>query len=106
MVVIANRRRLAMLEKLDMSKKLSKPEYADQIKSAQSRLRKLELRMYRKEVPVLCVFEGWDAAGKRRHQAAHRDARPTWFLRLQLCRSARGREDAPLFMALLAQFAS
>jgi len=53
-----------MLEKLDMSKKLSKSEYADQIKSAQSRLRKLELRMYRKEVPVLCVFEGWDAAGK------------------------------------------
>jgi polyphosphate kinase 2 (PPK2 family) len=53
-----------MLEKLDMTKKLSKSEYSDQIESAQSRLRKLEFRMYEKKVPVMCVFEGWDAAGK------------------------------------------
>lgn len=53
-----------MLEKLDMSKKLAKPEYADQIKSAQSRLRKLGFEMYKDQVPALCVFEGWDAAGK------------------------------------------
>ena len=53
-----------MLEKLDMTKKLSKNEYSDQIENAQSRLRKLEFRMYKKKVPVLCVFEGWDAAGK------------------------------------------
>jgi polyphosphate kinase 2 (PPK2 family) len=53
-----------MLEKLDMTKKLSKSEYSDQIESAQSRLRKLEFRMCEKKVPVMCVFEGWDAAGK------------------------------------------
>ena len=53
-----------MLEKLDMSKKLSKPEYSDRIKGAQSRLRKLELKIFRQKVPVLCLFEGWDAAGK------------------------------------------
>ena len=53
-----------MLEKLDMSKKLGKPDYADQIKNAQSRLRKLEFEIYKSKVPVLCVFEGWDAAGK------------------------------------------
>jgi len=53
-----------MLEKLDMSKKLAKSEYGEQIKSAQSRLRKLELKIYRQKVSVLCVFEGWDAAGK------------------------------------------
>ena len=53
-----------MLEKLDMTKKLSKQEYSEQIKNAQSRLRKLEYKMYRKRLPVLCVFEGWDAAGK------------------------------------------
>src|SRR5439155_12687271 len=65
MVTLANRRRRPqMLEKLDMTKKLSKSEYSDQIESAQSRLRKLEFRMYEKKVPVMCVFEGWDAAGK------------------------------------------
>ena len=53
-----------MLEKLDMTKKLSNKEYSERIESAQSRLRKLEYKMYRKGVPVLCVFEGWDAAGK------------------------------------------
>jgi len=53
-----------MLEKLDISKKLSKSEYGEQIKSAQSRLRKLELKIYRQKGSVLCVFEGWDAAGK------------------------------------------
>jgi polyphosphate kinase 2 (PPK2 family) len=53
-----------MLEKLDMTKKLNKTEYSEQIKSAQSRLRKLEYKMYKKKLPVLCVFEGWDAAGK------------------------------------------
>jgi polyphosphate kinase 2 (PPK2 family) len=53
-----------MLEKLDMTKKLNKTEYSEQIKSAQSRLRKLEHKMYKKKLPVLCVFEGWDAAGK------------------------------------------
>lgn len=47
-----------------MTKKLGKPEYADQIKSAQSRLRRLGLKIYKDQVPVLCVFEGWDAAGK------------------------------------------
>src|SRR5438270_6523605 len=53
-----------MLEKLNTSKKLKKPEYADQIKNAQSQLRKLELKIFGEKLPVLCVFEGWDAAGK------------------------------------------
>src|SRR5947208_7736506 len=62
-MVVISRRRLPMLEKLDISKKLSKSEYGEQIKSAQSRLRKLELKIYRQKVSVLCGFEGWDAAG-------------------------------------------
>jgi len=53
-----------MLEKLDMTKKLGKKEYEEEIESAQSRLRQLQFKMYKKKVPVLCVFEGWDAAGK------------------------------------------
>lgn len=53
-----------MLEKLDMTKKLGKREYLEQAEGAQSRLRKLQYRMYRKGLPALCLFEGWDASGK------------------------------------------
>jgi polyphosphate kinase 2 (PPK2 family) len=53
-----------MLEKLDMTRKLSEKQYDEQIGKVQVRLRKLGLEIFREQVPVLCVFEGWDAAGK------------------------------------------
>ena len=53
-----------MLEKLDMTQKLNKQEYEEQIGKAQVRLRELEFQIFKRRVPVLCVFEGWDAAGK------------------------------------------
>jgi len=53
-----------MLEKLDMTKKLSKAQYAKELGPLQVRLRELEFQLFKKGVPVLCVFEGWDAAGK------------------------------------------
>jgi polyphosphate kinase 2 (PPK2 family) len=53
-----------MLETLDMKKKLSEKEYTEQSGKAQVRLRELEFQLYKKQVPVLCLFEGWDAAGK------------------------------------------
>lgn len=52
-----------MLEKLTV-KKLSERQYQQQISKQQVRLRELEFGIFRKQVPVLCVFEGWDAAGK------------------------------------------
>jgi len=53
-----------MLEKLDMAKKIGKKEYSERIEEAQSTLRKLQFKIYRRNFPVLCLFEGWDAAGK------------------------------------------
>lgn len=53
-----------MLEKLDVNKKLSHEQYEDQIAKTQVRMRELEFKIYKQQVPVLCVFEGWDAAGK------------------------------------------
>ena len=53
-----------MLEKLDMTQKLTREEYDEQVGKAQVRLRELEVKNFKKKVPVLCVFEGWDAAGK------------------------------------------
>ena len=53
-----------MLEKLNMKKKLSEAQYQQQIAKTQVRLRELEFEIFRRQIPVLCVFEGWDAAGK------------------------------------------
>lgn len=52
-----------MLEKMTV-KKLAEAQYKQQIGRAQLRLRELEFDIFKKQVPVLCVFEGWDAAGK------------------------------------------
>jgi len=53
-----------MLERMDMTRKLSEPEYKQKIGEAQVRLRELQFQTYKKQIPILCVFEGWDAAGK------------------------------------------
>ena len=53
-----------MLEKLDMNKKLSEKQYDEQISAVQVRLRELEFEVFKQQIPVLCMFEGWDAAGK------------------------------------------
>jgi len=53
-----------MLERVDTSLKLSENLYWKQIQEEQVRLRELEFRIFKKQIPVLCVFEGWDAAGK------------------------------------------
>jgi polyphosphate kinase 2 (PPK2 family) len=53
-----------MLAQLDMSQKLSKQQYDQQIGKVQVRLRELGFALFKKQIPVLCVFEGWDAAGK------------------------------------------
>lgn len=39
-------------------------EYKSQLKQLQSRLGELHNRIYRKRVPVIITYEGWDAAGK------------------------------------------
>ena len=53
-----------MLETVDMKQKLKKREYHVLLRPLQVRLRDLELLIFRRRIPVLCVFEGWDAAGK------------------------------------------
>lgn len=53
-----------MLEKLELNKKMSHEQYQEQIGKVQVRMRELEFKIYKQQIPVLCVFEGWDAAGK------------------------------------------
>jgi polyphosphate kinase 2 (PPK2 family) len=53
-----------MLERLDMTKKLAKKAYEEEIGRLQVRLRELHFQVFQEQVPVLAMFEGWDAAGK------------------------------------------
>jgi len=53
-----------MLEAVDLSHRLGEKAYWKRIAALQVRLRELHFRMYEAQVPVLALFEGWDAAGK------------------------------------------
>ncbi|MBW4678483.1 MAG: polyphosphate:AMP phosphotransferase [Microcoleus vaginatus WJT46-NPBG5] len=52
------------LGQTDLSVSLAKKDYKKQLRKEQLQLRKLQLSIHEKQVPVLVLFEGWDAAGK------------------------------------------
>ncbi|MEJ6951341.1 phosphate--AMP phosphotransferase [Natronospora cellulosivora (SeqCode)] len=53
-----------MLEELDLSKKLSKEEYKDKIDTLYKKAGKLQRQAKELNIPIIILFEGWDAAGK------------------------------------------
>ena len=52
------------VDSVDHTLKLDPEEYKQLLKKQQKRLNKLELEMYQARVPLMIMFEGWDAAGK------------------------------------------
>ncbi|MDB9497001.1 polyphosphate:AMP phosphotransferase [Spirulina major CS-329] len=48
----------------DLSLKLERDEYKDRLRTAQLELRRLQQQIFQHQIPVVLVFEGWDAAGK------------------------------------------
>jgi len=52
------------LAAVNMSQKLSARDYKTHMVDLQVRLLKAEYEIFHQQVPVLCVMEGWDAAGK------------------------------------------
>jgi polyphosphate kinase 2 (PPK2 family) len=52
------------LSQVDLGRNLSKENYKKQLKHQQIELRKLQRSIYENNLPVLLLFEGWDAAGK------------------------------------------
>ena len=52
------------LDKLDLTPELTGDAYNDRLTAAQYRLRTLAWRAYKAHINTVCVFEGWDAAGK------------------------------------------
>ena len=67
-----------ILETVDLSKTLSREDYEKELGKYQVRLRELEFECYNHRLPVIFVYEGWDAAGKGgniRRMTAHLDPR-------------------------------
>ena len=52
------------LAEVDHSLSLTREEYKLQLKAEQERLRRTELEMYIRRIPMMIMYEGWDAAGK------------------------------------------
>ncbi len=51
------------LRTIDLHKELEAP-YKDELKALTKKLKKLQEKLYRKDIPLAIAFEGWDAAGK------------------------------------------
>ncbi len=52
------------LSEIPLDKTLSNEEYNAELDKCQKKLRKLHNELYRKKIPVIIAYEGWDAAGK------------------------------------------
>ena len=55
---------MPMLSEIDPDKKMDVTEYRKELAKCQKKLAKLHNELYRKKIPVIIAYEGWDAAGK------------------------------------------
>ncbi|MCI5752825.1 MAG: polyphosphate:AMP phosphotransferase [Oscillospiraceae bacterium] len=54
-----------LLSEVPLENKVLKPsKYPEELKKCQKQLAKLHGKIYKKKIPVVIAFEGWDAAGK------------------------------------------
>lgn len=56
--------RTSVLSQVNLDKCYEKEEYKKRLKSLQKRLEILHSEIYKKRIPVVLAFEGWDAGGK------------------------------------------
>ena len=54
----------SILDRVDLSLSLSRDKYEADLKQYQERIRELEHEVYVRRIPVVIVYEGWDASGK------------------------------------------
>ena len=52
------------LDEIPLDKTMEEAEYQEELDKLQKRLGELHNRLYRKRVPLIIAYEGWDAAGK------------------------------------------
>lgn len=56
--------KIPKLAEIPLDKMIEETEYKEELKVLQEHLGELHNRLYRKQIPVIIVYEGWDAAGK------------------------------------------
>lgn len=56
--------KMPLLADVELDKTISEEDYKAELKKLQTKLGALHNRLYRKRVPVIIAYEGWDAAGK------------------------------------------
>jgi polyphosphate kinase 2 (PPK2 family) len=56
--------RSTLLDQVDLTRSLSREEYQDALQPLQAQMRRLQRDLLEEEIPVLVIYEGWDAAGK------------------------------------------
>lgn len=56
--------RSTLLDQLDLTRSVPREEYKATLRPLQARLRRLQRDVFKQEIPVLILYEGWDAAGK------------------------------------------
>jgi len=54
----------SVLAKADLSKSLGRKDYKERLKTLQKKMERLHGELYRRRIPVVLGFEGWDAGGK------------------------------------------
>ena len=54
----------SVFSRVDLLKSLSKEEYENEMERFKGSLRDLQYLAFQKKIPVIILFEGWDAAGK------------------------------------------
>ncbi len=57
-------RKTPLLADIPLDKTIEDEEYHAQLKALHARLSELHYEVYRKRIPVIIAYEGWDAAGK------------------------------------------
>jgi polyphosphate:AMP phosphotransferase len=57
-------KKMEKLSDVDLSPVIEEDAYKDELKTLQKRLAELHNTIYRKKIPVVLCYEGWDAAGK------------------------------------------
>lgn len=56
--------KMPKLSEIALDLAIEESEYKEELDKLQNQLKELHNRLYRKKVPVVIVYEGWDAAGK------------------------------------------
>lgn len=56
--------KMPKLAEVDLDQSMDEKEYKTELKRLQLQLQELHNRLYRMKVPVVILYEGWDAAGK------------------------------------------